>query len=427
MGDKAVDSYGLDPVFEKSVAVLCASSPKFFGSVGHAIDPDALNSEVGRLIVKTAATIFKESGRGPAHPSILMQRLRRLSMEGSVTVKQINSVLDLLIETDVVAEADVVAEFAPVLRRRMHADVVRSSIDEYSKRTDFENVVAKIDKARRVGVQDASLGLRLGNDSFSEIDRIRRIHKLPLGIPELDAILGGGVPRGTQTLFIAASGGGKSMALSHAVARNLSYGMFCGYATLELPDTEVVARVKANLTGVPTSVIASGDFTAARAELEKMYPTLGTLLVQRFSPKHTTFADIRAWVKECEEAEGFPMDLLAIDYIDKLKGRNVKDNEYITQGEQAEEFRVFLEDHGKWGLTGSQATMKGRDSRKRIGITDVRDSSRKVDVADQVITLTKSPDGEMVEMFVGKNRYGISEVSTGPIPHDWERGRMCVL
>jgi len=427
VGDKAVDSYGLDPVFEKSVAVLCASSPKFFGSVGHAIDPDALNSEVGRLIVKTAATIFKESGRGPAHPSILMQRLRRLSMEGSVTVKQINSVLDLLIETDVVAEADVVAEFAPVLRRRMHADVVRSSIDEYSKRTDFENVVAKIDKARRVGVQDASLGLRLGNDSFSEIDRIRRIHKLPLGIPELDAILGGGVPRGTQTLFIAASGGGKSMALSHAVARNLSYGMFCGYATLELPDTEVVARVKANLTGVPTSVIASGDFTAARAELEKMYPTLGTLLVQRFSPKHTTFADIRAWVKECEEAEGFPMDLLAIDYIDKLKGRNVKDNEYITQGEQAEEFRVFLEDHGKWGLTGSQATMKGRDSRKRIGITDVRDSSRKVDVADQVITLTKSPDGEMVEMFVGKNRYGISEVSTGPIPHDWERGRMCVL
>lgn len=426
MGDRAVDSYGLDPVFERSVAVLCASSPRFFGSVGHAIDPDALNSEVARLVVKTASVIFKESGRGPAHPSILMQRLRRLNMEGAITVKQINGVLDLLIETTVLEEPDVVAEIAPILRRRMHADVVRSSMDEYNKRTDFEQVVAKIDKARRVGVQDASLGLRLGNDSFSEIDRIRRIHKLPLGIPELDALLGGGVPRGTQTLFIAGQGGGKSMAMSHAIARNLSYGMFCGYATLELPETEVIARVKANLTGVPTSVIASGDFSAARAELEKMYPTLGTLLVQRFSPKHTTFADIRAWVKECEDAEGFAMDLIAVDYIDKLKGRNLKDNEYITQGEQAEEFRVFVEDHGKWGLTGSQATMKGRDTRKRIGISDVRDSSRKVDVADQVVTLTKSPDGEMIEYFLGKNRYGISDVGVGPLPHDWIRGRMVI-
>jgi len=406
--------------------VLCASSPKFFGSVGHALDPDALNSETARLVVKTAAVIFKEAGRGPAHPAILVQRLRRLNMEGAVTIKQINGVLDLLIETDVLEEPDVVAEIAPVLRRRMHADVVRSSMDEYNRHTDFEKVVAKIDKARRVGVQDASLGLRLGNDSFMEIDRIRRIHKLPLGIPELDAVLGGGVPRGTQTLFIAASGGGKSMQMSHTIARNLSYGMFCGYATLELPETEVVARVKANLTGVATSVISSGDFTAARAELERMYPTLGTLLVQRFSPKHTTFADIRAWVKECEDAEGFAMDLIAIDYIDKLKGRNLKDNEYITQGEQAEEFRVFCEDHGKWGLTGSQATMKGRDTRKRIGISDVRDSSRKVDVADQVITLTKSADGEMITYFIGKNRYGVGEVEIGPLPHDWVRGRMVV-
>jgi hypothetical protein len=148
--------------------------------------------------------------------------------------------------------------------------------------------------------------------------------------------------------------------------------------------------------------------------------------VQRFSPKHTTFADIRAWVKECEDAEGFAMDLIAIDYIDKLKGRNLKDNEYITQGEQAEEFRVFCEDHGKWGLTGSQATMKGRDTRKRIGISDVRDSSRKVDVADQVITLTKSADGEMITYFIGKNRYGVGEVEIGPLPHDWVRGRMVV-
>jgi len=420
------DTYGLDPAFERSVAVLCACSPKFFGSVGHAINPDGLASDTARLVVRTAHTIFKESGRGPAHPSILLQRLRRLNTEGSVTVRQINGVLDLLIETDPLEEPDVTAELAPVLKRRMHADIVRASMDEYAKRSGFESVVERIERAQRVGVQDVSLGLRLGMDSFAEIDRIRRIHKLPLGIPELDAVLGGGVPRGTQTLFIAGPGGGKSMQMSHTVACNLAFGMFCGYATLELPEVEIVSRIKANLTGVPTSVIASGDFKAARMSLEKMHPTLGTLLVQRFSPKHTTFADIRAWVKDCEEAEGYSMDLLVVDYIDKLKGRNLRDNEYITQGEQSEEFRVFLEEHGKWGITGSQATIKGRDTRKRIGISDVRDSTRKVDVADQAITLTKSVDGEMIEYFVGKNRYGLSDVAVGPLPHDWACGRMVI-
>ncbi len=153
---------------------------------------------------------------------------------------------------------------------------------------------------------------------------------------------------------------------------------------------------------------------------------LGTFLVHHFSPKATTFADIVDWVEECEELEGRKMDCLYVDYIDKLRGRNPKDNEYITQGAQTEEFRVWCEDNGRWGFTASQATMKGRDIRKRIQISDVRDSSRKVDVADLVVTLTKDPSGEQIEYFVGKNRYGPADIAVGPLPHAWEYGRMVV-
>ncbi len=421
------ESYGLDPSFERAVARLCASSPKFFGSVGHEIEPEALEDDTARLIIKACKVIMKSSGRGPTHPSVLLQRLRRLNEEGSVSKKQVLSVLDLLIEADDITDVEAREELVPVLRRRLDAEIVKSTVDAYSSRKGMERIIPKIERSQRIGVVDSSVGLRLGQDSFAEIDRVRRVHRMPLGIPELDAVLRGGPPRGTASMFIAGPGGGKSMQLSHTVATNLRYGMFCCYASLELPVTEIMARTKANLTGVPTEVIVSGDFDAARTELQAMHPTLGTLVVQHFSPKTTTFADIAAWVRECEDAEGYAVDCLVIDYIDKLGARNTKDNEYITQGAQTEDFRVFCEDNGKWGLTGSQAAIKGKDPRKRIGLGDVRDSTRKVDVADLVITLNKSAGGDMIEYFIGKNRYGVSDVSVGPLPHDWASGRMVVM
>jgi len=420
-------SYGLDPSFERSVAKLCASSPKFFGSVGHEIDPESIVDDAARLVIKTARVIYKANGRGPAHETVLLQRLRRLNSEGSVTKKQINSVLDLLIDANDLSVIDVKDELVPVIRRRLESEVVKQVVDSYSARKGLSKVAEKIARVERVGLVDSSVGLRLGKESFVEIDRVRRVHKMPLGIPELDAVLRGGPPRGTMTLFIAGQGGGKSMMKSHTISHNLRFGMFWCYASLELPVVEVMARTKANLTGVPTNVIASGDFKAARQELTRLHPTLGTLLVQHFSPKHTTFADIAAWVADCESAEGYPVDGLAIDYIDKLGSRNSKDNEYIVQGAQAEEFRIWCEDGGKWGLSGSQATMKNKDPRRKIGLGDVRDSSRKVDVADLVITLNKNAEGDMIEYFVGKNRYGPADVSVGPLPHDWDHGRMVII
>lgn len=423
-----IDPYGLDPGFEKAVASLCAGSPKFVGSVGHVLDHEALDDPAVQLIVKVTKSIYKDTGRGPSHPSVLLQRIRRLHSDGLVSKKDLNSVADVLIEAPYIPEPEVVSELAPILKKRMQADVVRNAMSAYSSKdpNSFEKVASQINAVERIGKVDTSVGLRMGKESFAEIDRVRRVQRLPMGIPELDTVFRGGAVRGTCTLFVAGPGGGKSMMLSHIAAHNLAYGMFGVYATLELPDVEVMARVKAALTGVPTAQISAGDHKVARQELRRLYPTLGTFLVQRFSPKHTRFADIRDWITECEEAEGYPVDCVFIDYIDKLKGNNSRDNEYIAQGEQTEEFRVFLEERGKWGFTGSQATIKNRDLRKRTGIGDVRDSSRKIDVADAVVTLTKDPEGQLIEYFVGKNRYGVSEVSVGPLPHDWEHGRMVV-
>lgn len=420
------DSYGFDPEFERQIGFFLATAPKFVATVGHALDPAGISDPIVRLIAKVVRQLYKESGKGPSAPSIVMQRLYRLNEEGKVKQKQLDAVVDLLIETEPADEWDVTHELLPMIKRRLQSEVVTEAMQEYGRRGDFSGIRDKLTYIESVGENDDSLGLRLGTESFAEIDRVRRIHRMPTGIIELDAVLRGGPPRGTLTMFIAGSGGGKSMMLSHMAARNWAYGMFVCYATLELPDFEIAARVKANLTGVPTDDIAAGRFKKVKRKLERMHPTLGTFIVQYFSAKNTTAQDVIRWVKRCEELEGYKVDLLIVDYVDKLRGpKNSHDNEYITQGNQAEELRLFVKEENKWGATASQAKTKGRDPRKRLSMDDVRDSSRKVDVSDLVIPISRQDD--MLEYSVDKNRYGASGEVVGPLAHDWERGRMVVM
>ena len=421
------NTYGLDLAFERAVALTCASRPKFWGQVGHVLDPNALNDESCKLIVKACHAIHKDVGHGPSHPVIVLQRLRRWVEEGSVTIEQTEAVHDLFDEgLTPPAEADLARELVPVLARRMQAGAVRMAMDEYARRGDFEEVAKIIGKARRLGIQDVSIGTRLGVGSFEEIKKLRHLDKLELGISELDVGLGGGPPRGTVTLWIAKSGGGKSMQLAHSTAHNLAKGYFVVCATLELSEAVQLARVKANLTGVSVNEIMEGDESTAAKLIEQMYPTLGTYIVKEFPAKATSMLDIREWIKECELSEGYPVDVVVIDYIGKMKSHNRQDkDEYTGAGTVIEDFRLFMHETKKWGLTAEQATRRaGKEKGRQIEMDDVADSMHKVRVPDLVITMNSDSTGELIDQAIVKFRHGRSNWSTGPIPHDWGCARM---
>jgi KaiC/GvpD/RAD55 family RecA-like ATPase len=422
-----VEPYGFDPAFERTLGVLAATTPRFWGAAGYALDPSALRLPEVKLIVKAARAIAKDTGRGPASAVLLVQRLRRWVGEGSTTVEQVHDVMDLLLEAPTPPPfKEVVAEVSPILQRRIQQDVVRVAIDEYGKRGDFERVKKMVRASERVGVHDLSEGLRFGLSSFDEMERLKHLERFPLGIPDVDAILNGGLPRGTCTVFVAKSGGGKSMMLSHVASTNLRKGLFCVYATLELSEVEIIARVTANITGVDIDKIKDGHTKEAKRRVRAAMPQLGTFLVKSFPAKATTVGDIRDWVSQCEESEGYPVDVVVIDYGQKLRSHQRENSEYEAQGTVYEEFRLWMEQTGKVGFTGSQAKRKaGKDAGRILDVDDIAESMKQVHVADLVITLNR--DEDQITYGGPKWRLGESEWSVGPIPHDWARGRMVVI
>lgn len=427
---KGSDPYWLDPGFERAVITMCCSKPRFWGRIGHALDPDALALEPSKLAYRACAQVARDNGKGPEGTLIVLQRLRRWMDDGKAKIEDINAVSDLFDAAEdagLPSEETTVAELKPILSKRIKSEAVRVVMDEYAKDGDFARSTALMAKANRLGDTNTSVGTKLGAGSYAEIEKLKHLERLPLGIMELDQALDGGLRRGGLGVLVGASGDGKSMGLSHVGANSMKAGLFVLYATLEVIPADVLARVKANLTGVPINAILDNP-EIVRAQLMGM--ALGPFIVQEFTPQATTMEDVEAWVASAEEQEGRKVDLLITDYGDKLiapksSGRD-GENGY-TQGRVVfERMRVYAnEGHvgGRiWHWTAAQGTRQ-KDKRKRLDLNDVADSMHKIRVADLVVTLNAQDDDQM-GFNVAKHRHGRSKMYVGPLPTDFVCGRI---
>lgn len=430
--ENTAEPYNFDLAFERQVVLLACSSPRFWGRVGDALEPDAFALVPSRMAIGAAKAISKDSGRGPEDPSIVLQRLRRWMSQGQVTLEQIHAVgdqLELAEDAGVLSEDAVVDEIRPVLQRRAQMEAVRAATDTFSKRGDFSTVMRMLERSAQIGGQDVSVGTKLGSASFDIIDRVRHLQRLPTGVGELDLALDGGLMRGGEFVWLAPTGAGKSMALAHQAGTAMRCGMFVGYATMELPEPLVFARIVANVTGVPINAVLDGARDEAARRLDAMQATLGSCLVKEFTPHATTVEDLKEWVARCEDVEGRPMDALVVDYADKMVAPKEK-SEYSSARVVYEGLRVFAQERGKWVHTASQAKGQGKDAgKKKLDVDQAADSMHKGRVCDVMVSLNVTGEGDdrMVEYFVAKHRTGKSRMCVGPIPADFACARIAPL
>lgn len=428
---KKQELYGFDPGFERAVVALCCTNSRFYGKVGIELDPELFKKDSAKIALRACRAIFKEIGHGPDSALLVLQRLRRWMNDGKVTFEEIQKVANMLDNAEDAGLPDpdaVVAEVAPVIQLRMRDEAVKAGIDAFGKGGDLSKVVALEERAARIGQADTSVGTVLGNESWIEVASLKDLERLRTGIVELDSQLDGGLQRGGLGVLLGASNDGKSMGLSHIAGVNVLDGLFVGYATLELQRAIVLARIKANMTGIPINALLAGDTQQAQKILNAVGGKLGRLVVQDFTPYVTTIEDLKEWVERCEEFAQREMDLLVVDYGDKLGAKKSKSNDEsgYSQGRVVfEGLRIWADARKKFCWTASQATRQ-KDKRKRLDLNDTADSMHKIRVADLVVSLNVKDEGDMqtMELYVAKHRTGKSKVSVGPYPTAFEVGQI---
>ncbi len=427
--------YNFDPVFEKAVAFLACNNPRFYGRVGTSLDPELFKTDASKLAVRVAHVIYKDSGHGPSAGVLVLQRLRAWMADGKCTIQAIKDVAELFddVEDTGVPDPDgVIVELTPLLQQRLRDEAVQLGIESFGKNGDLSRVVALEEKAVRIGTVDTSVGTMLGPDSWAEISALRDQERLPLGVVELDSGLEGGLARGGLGVLVGGSGDGKSMMLSHIGGVNLVGGLFIGYATLELPRATILARIKANMTGIPINALVHGEHADAKARLQQLAGKLGRFVVKDFTPYATTVEDIFEWVDQCEQFCGRKMDLLIVDYGDKVGAKSKKgeqaSSEYTSGRVVFEGLRIWADERKTFCWTASQANRQ-KDKKKRLDLNDTADSMHKIRVADLVVTLNLKEEGESTSIlfYVGKHRTGRSRFEIGPLPTAYELGQVVSL
>ena len=423
------EPYGLDESFEKVVLWCCCTNPGFWSLVGHAIDPNALEVRDARLIIETCRQIAKELGRGPGTGLIVLQRLTRKVHEGKATVEQIEAISELLDEVEDSDPPDfelVVNELLPILRRRMQSQAIVMAHGEFAKRGDFGPVQDMLAAASSLGEKEQVSGVAVGPSGFDRIEESKTVDRLPTGVLELDLKLNGGAPRRSLGVWLADSGGGKSMALVNQAGECMRQKQFSGFVTLELPEHIQLARLFANLTGVAVNDILDIPHwrEEAKRRIHALHSEIGLCEVAEFAPHATTVKDLVEWIEDREQHHGVKMETLIVDYADKVAARGVRDdNQYLMMRQVYEGLRRDVSmDRGMWVWTGSQSSRPDK-KRRMIDLRDVADSMHKVRVADVVISLNPLDD-DQIEMFVAKNRLGASKFIVGPLLTDFEKARL---
>jgi hypothetical protein len=434
MVTKKAPSYGLEPRFEKIVTCMLALSPEFFSRVGEEINPKMLDVPECKLIADATRSIAREHSP-PSTPLVVIQRLRRWQQEGKVKHEEVLKCADLIdhVACSTLPDVDsLVSELAPILRRALHTEAVREIMQEFSNHGDMVKIEEKLSRARRIGVAESSNSITMGVDSFKEIRALRYTERLSFGVFELDRLTDGGLWRGALGTVISGFGGGKSLVLSQIASQSFLDNYFVGLVTLELACGLVFARIKANLTGVPTNMIISGEGEDLAMD------RLNNLVFEKGCQGRFTMSymnpgsapeEVERWVIEEEKRARRKMDVVIIDYADELRSSDERDrNDYSgmkTVYRRLESIAKNEKDpsHKRWCWTASQAKRKDK-SQKRVTGNDIADSINKMRVVDMGVGVTLSEDQSTADFSIEKYRLGRAGTYTGPLPVELECGRI---
>jgi KaiC/GvpD/RAD55 family RecA-like ATPase len=396
--------------------------------VAHELRPELLSQPECKLALEAAQTIFRETGQSTTSATPVLQEVASKRDEGKITQEQVKTVLDLFEFYDdrPLPKAEEYERGAlKVVKARLRFAIAQAGIDEHGAE-EWDKVEQLRSREQHLGKKQAGIGIvATPANVIAALKRFRELPRTPFGIEALDSAFGQGVPRGTLTCFMAGPGGAKSMTMSHITGQLSLEDQFVLYATLELPSEQVSARVAANQSGFTIDELTSGasddEFNLRMSMLAHVPP-----VIQYFDPHVTTCAILRQWVDAAQQARGRPVDVLVVDYADKLTATGKPDEKgmYHEMRIVYEQLRAICDDLKIMGVTASQSKSRDEKKSKVIDLEHTADSIHKARIVDQFVTLNMDDTTREMTFFLAKNRYGEGRKKAGPVPTNFACGQV---
>jgi replicative DNA helicase len=237
--------------------------------------------------------------------------------------------------------------------------------------------------------------------------------RIAFDVEVLNRITKGGLPNKTLNVILAGTGVGKSLAMCHMAAANLTAGYDVLYITMEMSEEKIAERIDANLMDVPIDQI---DNLPKNMFLEKLSriktTTTGKLIIKEYPTGAANASHFRALINELKLKKNFRPQIIYIDYLNicsssRMKAMGGSINSYTYIKAIAEELRGLAVEFVLPIVTATQTTRGGYAS-SDPGLDDTSESFGLPATADLMIALVSTEELEAQGQIMGKqlkNRY----------------------
>jgi archaellum biogenesis ATPase FlaH len=260
---------------------------------------------------------------------------------------------------------------------------------------DFGQMVEAIKLATQV-----QLHTDLGIDYFADpVGRLTESESqevlIPTGWDSVDELIGGGVGRQELVVFLANSGGGKSVTMLNMAYNLLSKGMNGVYITLEMRDRVVAKRLDSMISRIGGTHIHANKLKVGQDIDFAKSEGFGRFFVKRMREGTTNADHITSYLRELESVHAFKPDFVVVDYIDICASiqKHAGDNMFTKDKLVTEELRGIGFDFDCLIISAAQfgraALVAARDN-TALGQDHIQGGISKINTADLVIGLVKN-------------------------------------
>lgn len=261
---------------------------------------------------------------------------------------------------------------------------------------------------------DSNIGHDYTEDFLQRYDFYHNVeNKIGFDLDYFNKITKGGFSRKSLNIFMAGTGVGKTLFMTHCAAANLMHGRNVLYISMEMAEEMIAQRIDANLLDWTIDELKLAPRESFITRLEKIKAkTHGKLIIKEYPTASAHSGHFRHLLNELKLKKNFVPDIIYIDYLNICASSRVKQggsvNSYTYVKNIAEELRGLSVEFDVPIVSATQTNRTGY-SNSDVDITEVSESFGLAATVDFMVAIVSSPDLEELGQIMVKqlkNRWG---------------------
>jgi replicative DNA helicase len=378
---------------------------EFAQSIIDVLEPSYFDNKYFKLIIQMVREYYQKYQSTPGFETLEQIAKAEISVELALKI-----VLDTLKQVqDAPFEGSVfVQEKALKFCKQQELQKVMNKAQKIIDQGDFESydtVEGLVRNALQVGIREGGV-----TDIFSGLDEVLNDdfrHPIPMGIAGIDRLMKGGLAKGEIGVILAPTGVGKTTVLTKIA--NSAFNL--GYNVLQIffeDNPKIIQRKHFTIwTGIePDKLALEKDLVMDK--VEEIKNTMPNKLILKKLPSDTvTMNEIKNQIRKMV-ADGTPIDMVTLDYIDCVVPENTRNDEWKAEGSVMRHFEAMCHEMNLVGWTATQGNRSSISS--EVVTTDQMGGSiKKAQVGHVIISVAKTlqqKEMKLATIAITKSRIG---------------------